>query len=72
MFVGDAFGRQICTGFHQARDLIDYFQSSPDFCPNCSFTDAADKFYWFDQTLPFLPLWITLIGEEAGASSLLL
>ncbi|UJR34161.1 hypothetical protein I4U23_021569 [Adineta vaga] len=53
--------RELCIGYDQAIQLTNYFKSLPDFCPNCTFTEAADKFYWFDKTLPFLPLWLTLI-----------
>jgi hypothetical protein len=60
----DLFAREICSGYQQAIDLEKYFKSTPDFCPNCSFVDAADKYYWFDKIIPFLPLWITLVGKK--------
>ena len=59
----DSFARDICNGYQRAIDLDQYFRSTPTFCPNCSFPDAADKYYWFDKVIPFLPLWITLIGK---------
>ncbi|CAF0726212.1 unnamed protein product [Adineta steineri] len=57
----DLFATVICAGYRQASYLDEYFKSTPTFSPNCTFTDAADKYYWFDKTIPFLPLWITLI-----------
>lgn len=59
----DSFAREICNGYARAIDLDRYFQSTPTFCPNCSFPQAADKYYWFDKVIPFLPLWIALIGK---------
>ena len=43
----DSFAREICSGYHQAIYLNEYFKSTPSFCPNCTFTEAADKYYWF-------------------------
>ena len=60
----DSFAREICSGYLQAIYLKQYFQSTPSFCPNCTFAEAADKYYWFDKTIPFLPLWITLISKK--------
>ncbi|CAF1591017.1 unnamed protein product, partial [Adineta ricciae] len=57
----DVFNRELCIGYQQAHQLTNRFKSLPDVCPNCTFTDAANEYYWFDKTLPFLPLWITLI-----------
>ena len=57
----DTFAHEICSGYHQTISLKAYFKSSPNFCPNCTFIEAADKYYWFDKTIPLLPLWITLI-----------
>jgi hypothetical protein len=67
----DSFAREICAGYQQAVNLGEYFESTPDFCPNCTFTDAADKYYWFDETIPFLPIWITLIGKKKQNNSFL-
>ena len=58
----DSFAREMCAGHQQAIYLEDYFRSTPSFCPNCTFVDAADKYYWFDNTVPFLPLWLALIS----------
>lgn len=58
----DLFIRDICQSYQQTIYLNDYFKSLPDFCPNCSFIDAVDKYYWFDTIIPYLPLWITLIS----------
>jgi hypothetical protein len=60
----DSFTRKICVDYQQAIDLNEYFKSIQNFCPNCSFIDAADKYYWFETIIPFLPLWITLIGKK--------
>ncbi|CAM4782539.1 unnamed protein product [Rotaria magnacalcarata] len=57
----NSFTREMCAGYQQATYLDKYFKSMPSFCPNCTFVDAADKYYWFDKILPFLPLWITVI-----------
>ncbi len=43
---------------------VQYFKSMQNFCPNCRFIDAIDKYYWFEKIIPFLPLWITLIGKK--------
>ena len=53
----------MCAGHQQAIYLDDYFRATPSFCPNCTFVDAADKYYWFDNTVPFLPLWLALISR---------
>jgi hypothetical protein len=60
----DLFAREVCAGYQQAIYLNEYFKSIPNFCPNCTFVDAVDKYYWFDNIIPFLPLWITLIGKR--------
>ncbi|CAF4767763.1 unnamed protein product [Rotaria socialis] len=57
----NSFTREVCAGYQQAAYLDKYFKSTPSFCPNCTFIDAADKYYWFDKILPFLPLWISVI-----------
>ncbi|CAF1122720.1 unnamed protein product [Rotaria sordida] len=57
----DLFAREICSGYQQAIYLDKYFKSTPDFCPNCTFIEAADKYYWFDNIIPYLPLLITII-----------
>ncbi|CAF4361910.1 unnamed protein product, partial [Rotaria sp. Silwood2] len=57
----DSFARKVCSGYQQAIYLDTYFKSTPDFCPNCTFAEAADKYYWFDKIVPYLPLWIAVI-----------
>ncbi|CAF1281839.1 unnamed protein product [Rotaria sp. Silwood1] len=59
--ITDSFAREMCSGYQQAIYLDEYFKSTPDFCPNCTFVEAADKYYWFDKIIPYLPLWITVI-----------
>jgi hypothetical protein len=64
LYLEDSFAREICSGYEQTQVFRDYLISKPNFCSNCSFADAADKYYWFDQTMPFLPVWLTLISND--------
>ena len=65
----DSFAREICAGHQQTAFLRDYLNNTPSFCPNCSFIAGSDKYYWFDQMLPLLPLWLSLIRESSLSTS---
>lgn len=60
----DSFAEQVCSGYQQTNDLKNRFQLKSIDCPDCNFTQTVDEYYWFDNVLPFLPLWITLIGKN--------
>ncbi|CAF1037344.1 unnamed protein product, partial [Didymodactylos carnosus] len=57
----DRFSHEICDGFRQAKFLQTYFNSTPEFCKNCTFIQASNKYYWFDDTLSLWPLWLIFI-----------